>query len=310
MLRVVFFGSAEGTFSNRHFAALLEAPCEVAAAVATPPSGLKSTNARPESGQSFVEYGQEHGIPVYAPAKPNAPEFVEMLRGLQPDLFLAVGYLPRFREALLGVPRLLTANFHASLLPAYRGLHPVFRTLRGGERWGGLTVHVVDAGLDTGDILYQVRVRTRRDDSVTSLYDRIMVRSLPLVGRLITDAEAGRLRRRPQPAEGASYFSALTEADFRLDWRRPAEPLRLWICTTSGRCFFEGRHGRVYVLDGEIARRSGNRPGEVIRLGRTRCTVAAGDGALSVSRVQTEAGVWSAARWCREQGLREGDLLG
>lgn len=308
-MRVVFFGSAEGVFSNRHFAALREAPCEVVAVVDTPPSGLASTNARPESGGSFVEYAGEHGIPAYAPASPNAAEFVEVMRSLQPDLFLAVGYLPRFREALLAVPRLLTVNFHASLLPAYRGLHPVFRTLRGGERWGGLTVHVVDAGLDTGDILYQVRVRTRRDDSVASLYDRIMARSLPLVGRLIADAEAGRLRRTPQPREGGSYFSATTDADFRLDWLRPAEELRRWICSTPGRCFFETRKGRVHVLDAEAAPRTGGQPGEVIRLGRARAMVAAGDGALSLGRVQTEAGVRNAADWCREQGLAEGDPI-
>jgi methionyl-tRNA formyltransferase len=107
---------------------------------------------------------------------------------------------------LLEVPRLLAANFHASLLPAYRGLHPLYWALQIGERWVGLTVHVIDSGIDTGDILYQVRVPVEPGDSVSRLYDRVMAESVPLVPRLITDAVAGTLVRRPQGAEGASYY--------------------------------------------------------------------------------------------------------
>jgi len=305
MLRVVFFGNSEGIFSNRYFAALRDVSCEVAAVVDVPPSRRTSTNALATDGQSFVEYARERRIPAFEPDRPNSPEFVESMRGLRSDLFLAVGYLNRLGQDLLAAPRLLAANFHASLLPAYRGLHPVFRTLRGGERWGGLTVHAVDPGLDTGDVLYQVRVRTRRDDSVASLYDRIIDRSVGLVGQLIADAGTGRLPRRPQPAQGASYFSSLTDEDFRLDWRRPAEELRRWICTTPGKCFFESAAGRVFVRDAEVAPGPGAYPGEVIRMGRARCTVSTGNGGLSLGRIQS-GGVQNAADWFREQGLKIG----
>jgi methionyl-tRNA formyltransferase len=309
MLRVVFFGNSEGVFSNRYFAALREAPCELAAVIDVPPSQRNSTNARSADGGSFVEYARELGIAAFEPAGLNSTEFVETIRELRPDLFLAVGYLNRLREGLLSAPRLLAANFHASLLPAYRGLHPVFRTLRAGERWAGLTVHVVDPGLDTGDILYQVRVRTRRNDSVGSLYDRITDRSVGLVGQLIADAGEGRLQRRPQLAGEGSYFSSVTDADFRLDWGRQAEELRRWICTTPGRCFFERAGGRIFVLDAEVAPGTGDHPGELIRLGRSRCTLSAGGAGLNLGKVQTEAGVQSAADWCRNHGLKAGERL-
>ncbi len=76
------------------------------------------------------------------------------MAALCPDMFVAVGYTDLLRAPLLAVPRILAANFHASLLPAYRGRHPVFWALRHGERWAGLTVHVMDEGFDTGDVLY------------------------------------------------------------------------------------------------------------------------------------------------------------
>jgi methionyl-tRNA formyltransferase len=310
MLRVVFFGNSEGVFSNRYFAALREVSCEIAAAVDVPPSQRISTNTRTTDGASFVEYARTRRIPTFEPDRLNSAEFVDTMRRLQPDLFLAVGYLNRFREEMLAVPRLLTANFHASLLPAYRGLHPVFWTLRGGEHWSGLTVHVVDAGLDTGDILYQVRLRTRRDDSVESLYDRIMDRSVGLVGRLVGDAEAGKLHRRRQGAERVSYFSSVGEEDFRIDWRRDAEQLRRWICATPGRCFCDVAGERIYFAEAETETAGAAPPGTLVKVGRARCTIAAGSGTLTVGRIRTKDGDRQAAAWCRELGLQAGNQLG
>jgi methionyl-tRNA formyltransferase len=204
-MRVVFFGTSSGAFSNRHFAELLRAPCSVVAVVDAPPGGPASTNAA-ASTSSFVDEARRLGIPVFAPAKPNAADFREALAALEPDLFLAAGYTGIFKAPLLAVPRLLTANFHASLLPAYRGLHPLFWALHHGEKEAGITVHAVDEGIDTGDILYQAAVAVREGDTVTNLYERVMEQSLPLVARLVRDAAAGTVPRRPQPREGASYF--------------------------------------------------------------------------------------------------------
>jgi methionyl-tRNA formyltransferase len=310
MLRIVFFGNSEGVFSNRHFAALREAKCELAAVVDVPPARRTTTNSRAASGQGFTATARAQGIPVLEPALPNSPEFMETMRALRPDLFLAVGYLSRLGGDLLAVPRLLATNFHASLLPAYRGLHPVFWTLRAGEQWAGLTVHILDAGLDTGDILYQMRLRTRRNDSVESLYDRIMDRSVGLVGRLIGDAGGGRLRRRPQGAEGVSYFSSVSEEHFRLDWRRDAEQLRRWICTTPGRCFCEVAGERINFTEAEVTEGASAAPGTLVRIGRTRCTISAGRGALILGRILAQDGDLPAAAWCRRLGLQAGERLG
>jgi methionyl-tRNA formyltransferase len=207
-MKVVFFGSSTSEFSNRHFIALLASPCAVVAAVDAPAGGPASTN---KSGPTpnFVDEARARGITVYAPPKPGAPEFLETLQALKPDLLLAAGYTGIFKRALLAVPRLLTANFHASLLPAYRGLHPLFWALQHGEKRAGITVHLVDEGIDTGDILYQVPVDVGDGDTVSALYERVMEVSLPLVSNLIMDAANGALRPRPQGNEGASYYGRI-----------------------------------------------------------------------------------------------------
>ncbi len=311
-LRVVFFGNSDSTFSNRHYDGLAAAPCHIVGVVDVPPERRVSTNTRAAgAGPSFVAQAAACRVPVFEPASPNTPEFVETIRRLGSDLFVAAGYMSLLKPGILAVPRLLAANLHASLLPAYRGKHPVFWALRNGERWTGLTVHVMDPHFDTGAILYQVRVRTRRSDTVSSLYDRIMEQSVPLVRRLIEDAGAGSLSPRPQPANGASYYSSPTDEDFRLDWRRGAEELRRWIHVSPGRCFAEIGGRCIYFLDARVARgRGAMEPGTVLYLGRKVAVIGAGQDALRVSRVKTGDGVErDSAGLFREMGINEGTTL-
>lgn len=230
---------------------------------------------------------------------------------MEPDLFLAVGYALILKPPILAVPKLLAANFHASLLPHYRGKHPVFWTLRGGERWAGLTVHVMDPGIDTGDIIYQVKVRTRRDDTVATLYERIMERSLGLIGRLVSDAEKGTIPRRPQAAGEGSYFSSTSEEDFRLDWTWPTEQLRRTITVTPGQCFTTAAGQRLYLSQAEkTGDKSKGAPGTLLKLGRTRCLVATKNGALWIGRARVGSGQEQPlARICRQLGLKVGDRL-
>jgi methionyl-tRNA formyltransferase len=311
-LRTIFFGSSDSVFSNRHFAALCETACDTVAVVDVPLARRTSTNTQTQVGApDFVAYARQHGIPAFEPTSPNRPEFVLAMADLRPDLFLAVGYLGRLKAEILKVPRLLSANFHASLLPAYRGKHPLFWALRHDERWAGLTVHAMSSGLDTGDILYQVRVGTRRDDSVASLYDRVIGRSLPLVSRLIADAGAGRLRPRPQDEAGASYYSSVSEVDFLLDWSHPAARHRRWICVSPGRCFFEAAGQRVYVVTAELSPTATTAAsGTLLDVGRSTCTVATGQGTLRLKSVYPRGSrEQPAAEWCRGVGLHSGDVL-
>jgi len=309
---VVFFGNARSVFSNRHFAALEKAPCRVLAVVDTPAAARASTNPAPCRQRPFTQIAGTASIPSFNPNSPNGSSFVQAIRALQPDLLVAVGYTRLLGKEILAVPRVVAANFHASLLPSYRGKHPVFHALRHGERVAGLTVHVMDPALDTGDILYQTRVRTRRRDTVTTLYDRIMDRSLELVPRLVRDVRDGKLRTVGQTAAGASYFSSTTEEDFRLDWALDAERLRRWVCTTPGRCFFDRGAARVFVVDAESASGRARPPaGTVERIGRRCCMVATGRDHLVIREARIGEGpLLSMAEVCARLNIASGEILG
>lgn len=312
-LRLAFFGNSESVFSSHHFSALLRAPCDLVAVVNVPASRRAgaTTNPLPEGMPVFTGVARERGIPVFDPERTDDPAVIEQLRALEPDVFLAAGYALILKPQMIAVPRLLAVNIHASLLPAYRGKHPVFWTLRGGERWAGSTMHVMDPGIDTGDILYQVRVRTRRDDTVASLYERVIERSVTMIEQFVADAERGTLPRRPQLPDRASYFSSTTDEDFRLDWAWSAEKLRRHITMTPGKCWAEFGGQRVYFIDaGKTPLPGAAPPGQILSIGRTRCLLATGDGAIWLSRLRLAGGTQtSMAALCREYGLEPGDSI-
>ena len=211
-MKVIFFGDGENVFSNRHFHALLQTDAEIAAVFDAPKTNWISTNeADPSARVPFPVWAEKRGIPVLRVENPNTRDTVVLIRDLIPDLFIAVGYNRILKAELLSIPRSGAVNFHASLLPAYRGKHPLYWALKKGEPLAGLSVHLMDAGLDTGNILYQIKVAVRKDDTVAGLYSRIMKESVQLMPRLIKDAKTGRLQGTPQEKFPwkPSYYSSI-----------------------------------------------------------------------------------------------------
>jgi methionyl-tRNA formyltransferase len=311
VIRIVFFGNSASAFTARHFQALLQTPSELVAVVDVPPQRRVTTNPLPAGLPNMAEETSKRNLPLFQPEKTNESSFLSALGKHPPDLFIAAGYALILKPASIQIPHLMAVNFHASLLPKYRGLHPVLQTLRAGERWAGLTVHAMDEGIDTGDILYQIKIRTRRTDSVSSLYDRIMDRSVKLVGQLIDDAEHDCIPRRPQSPEAGSYFSSLKAEDFSIDWRWNHEKIQRWISATPGRCYCDLRGQRLFLHQAEIAKLEGQAaPGTVVKLGRKRALIAVAKGGVSLGLGRFENGpIKAVASLLRQAELRPGDRM-
>jgi methionyl-tRNA formyltransferase len=155
--------------------------------------------------------------------------------------------------------------------------------------------------LDEGDIVFQRKVRTRRSDSVSTLYDRIIEKSLSLVPRLTQSVRARKVPRLPQGERGASLFGATTDEDFRLDWSLPAAVLERRVRATPGRCFVEKDGRRLYVLDAEAWRGlRGKSAGTLTGIGSGRCVVSTGEGSLVIQSIRDENGRTIGAAEARE----------
>jgi folate-dependent phosphoribosylglycinamide formyltransferase PurN len=154
---------------------------------------------------TLASWGEKHGIPVIRLGSLSDPRFEAALRRAAPDLVVLAGadIVP---SALLAVPSLGTINPHYALLPRYRGMNVAEWSIYHDDSVG-VSVHFVDPGIDTGDIVLRAELTVEHGDTL----DRIRRKQQELSARLLFDAataiQAGRARRTPQaPHEGRQYY--------------------------------------------------------------------------------------------------------
>jgi folate-dependent phosphoribosylglycinamide formyltransferase PurN len=132
---------------------------------------------------------------------------LEKIRSWNPDLVVSIYFNQIIRSPLLEIPQLGCINVHPSLLPRNRGLLPTFWTLANGDYEAGVSIHHVDAGLDTGDVLALRRVKILPTETSFSLAHRCCAAGADLLCETIAELQAGTATSRGQSVEGTCYHS-------------------------------------------------------------------------------------------------------
>lgn len=169
---------------------------------------LRKGAGRRQGERSLWDVLAEHpGIPHFKIPDINAPGNVARLRALAQDVILVAAFQQILKPAVLDMPRLGCINVHPSLLPRYRGPAPFYWMRRNGERVAGVTVHYMDEGIDTGDIIAQetFEMETEDDRSLRTKSAAISARLLVETARRLAAGES--LPRRPQDHAQATYFT-------------------------------------------------------------------------------------------------------
>ena len=193
---------------------------------------------------------------------------------------MVVAYGQIIPEPIIDLPRWHSLNVHFSLLPKYRGAAPVARTLLEGDPDTGVTIIELNARMDEGDILSQVRTPVGPGETASELEARLAVLGADLLletlGRIDTVAHV------PQDHSLATLAPKIRVQEARIDWREPAERVDRRVRAMSTKpgafTFFRGRRiiirrGRDLALPAE-----GGRPGEVLAVGREGLRTACGGG--------------------------------
>jgi methionyl-tRNA formyltransferase len=158
----------------------------------------------------------ELGAPVYEPQRLR--DFANEIAAEAFDLFVLASYGRILPRALLDLPRLGALNVHPSLLPKYRGATPIQAALRNGDTQTGVTVMLMDEGLDTGDVVLSQTVAIGPNESFGELHDRLALIGANLLGRAIDIAASGKpLPRRPQHGE-TSVTKPIGKDDLAIDF--------------------------------------------------------------------------------------------
>lgn len=265
-MRVVMFGYQ--TWGHRTLQALLKSRHEVCLVVTHPTSDHAYESIWADSVEDLAHI---EDIEVFLAKRPT-PELIERVAAVAPDVMVANNWRTRLPEELFGIPALGTLNLHDSLLPKFTGFSPVIWSLISGATHTGLTAHLMDAELDTGDILVQRAVEITPSSTGTSLVRA----TLDLVPEVLEEAldqlEFGTATAVPQDLSQRTFFHKRSDRDGLVDWAWPAadierlvralsdpypnaytyfrgERLRL-VASHVSRCTYGGTPGRVFIEEG------------------------------------------------------------
>ena len=300
-MRIVFMGTPD--FSVPALKALVEAGHQVIAVVTQPdkPKGRgKEVQMTPVKIQAM-----EYGIPVYQPAKVREASFVEVLQGMEADVYVVIAFGQLLPKAVLELPKYGCINIHASLLPKYRGAAPIQGCVIDGERETGITTMMMDVGLDTGDMLEKTVIPIEEKETGGSLHDKLSLAGGALILSTLKKLEEGTLVRTPQTDEGTCYAKMLTKSLGDIDWNQSAvsierlirglnpwpsaytlwngKTIKIWSAdvTTS-------REAAAFLSESGVPSETGITPGTVVCSDKHSLVVCTGDGLLSVRELQME----------------------
>lgn len=226
-MRLIFAGTPE--FAQVAAAALHSAGHEMVLVLTQPdrPAG-RGMKLQPSP---VKQWALAHQVPVAQPRSlrldgkypDDAAAARDALLALQADAMIVAAYGLILPQWTLDLPRLGCLNIHASLLPRWRGAAPIHRAIEAGDSQTGITIMQMDAGLDTGDMLWVRHETILPNDTTARLHDRLAA----LGGEAIVQALAtlNELPHAKQPAEGVTYAHKIEKTEAALDWALPAEVL-------------------------------------------------------------------------------------
>ena len=253
----------------------------------------------------------EAGIPVFQPERIRKTG-TEDLRNLKPDLCVTAAFGQILSQEVLDIPPEGNINVHASLLPKHRGAAPIAHAIMTGDKKAGVTTMMMDAGIDTGDMLLQEETAVGESETCGELTERLSLIGAELLIRTIRAMEAGTLKRIRQNEAEMTYDPMLTKELGRPDWTRSAGEIRglinglnPWPCVSVP---LDG--GRLKLLRAVGAEGSGE-PGTVLRADpKGGLVIACGNGAVRILELQAPGGKQMKAEdYLRGHGIPEGCIL-
>ncbi|HEX9778050.1 MAG TPA: methionyl-tRNA formyltransferase [Geopsychrobacteraceae bacterium] len=283
-IRTVFMGTPD--FALGTLQGLIDAGVKLVGVYTQPdrPKGRGNKLAAPP----VKELARQYDIPVFQPLKLRDPAAVAELAALQPDLIVVVAYGQILPRAVLDIPKYGCINVHASLLPKYRGAAPINKAIVDGESETGVTTMLMDAGLDTGDMLVKRSLPIGANETAGQLHDRMALLGREALEETLRLLCAGALKPEKQDDILSCYAAMMKKEDGLIDWRQPAQTVHNLV---RGLDPWPGAYTR---LDGEVLKLAqtavdmsvGGAPGTILGADADGVIIACGAGALVVGQLQ------------------------
>ena len=265
---------------------------EVVSAV-TPPDRPRGRGRQPDSPPVKVA-AEELGIPVVQPPNLRGESIQTDLAALSPDIVVVAAYGRFLPAAVLELPPRGCLNLHPSLLPRHRGPSPVATAILDGDETTGVSLMVLDEGMDTGPVIAAMKVLLTGQETAGELTDTLFDLGGTLLQENLAQWVEGHLHATPQDDARATVTRKLERADGLVDWSEPAETIarkcRAFDPWPGLYTHWQGRTLKLMDISVLHNYRTGSvAPGTVVAVGSSKgLYVAAGQGMLALNSVQLE----------------------
>jgi methionyl-tRNA formyltransferase len=303
-LKLAYMGTPD--FAVPGLAALIETGHEIAAVYSQPPRRAgRGQKERPSPVHAFAN---EHGLPVRTPSTLRDEVAHAEFAAFGLDAAIVVAYGLILPLPVLAAPRLGCINVHASLLPRWRGAAPIQRAILAGDTETGISIMMMEEGLDTGPVLRSESLPIGLETTAGGLHDALAALGGRMIAPVIADFNSGHIVPEPQNKVGTTYARKLEKSEARINWAEEASMVVRRIHAFApwpGAWFMLGGE-RVKVLAAQIETGYGA-PREVLD---DALRVACGSGAVRLHRLQREGKKPSAAEdFLRGRPVATGTVL-
>ena len=307
-MRLIFAGTPG--FAATSLQALLTTPHELVAVYTQP--DRKAGRGRKPRPSPVKQLALEQGLTVHQPLSLKYADAQRQLAALRADLMIVVAYGLILPRAVLDIPSHGCINVHASLLPRWRGAAPIQRAILAGDRETGVCIMQMEAGLDTGPVLREVRTAISDNDTADSLHDRLATLGARALLETLADIGAGGAIGQPQQHDQSTYATKLSKAEAWLDWTRTSIELQRQVRAFNPWPVAQTRDQRHTIRVWEAASLPSNHldqaPGTVLSMSPEGITVACSDGLLNIERLQFPGGKPLLVRDWLNAGRRDIDI--
>ncbi len=286
-MRIVFMGTPE--FAVPSLERLILNQYQVVTVYTQPdrPAGRGRTMVSPP----MKEVALRLGLPVLQPVNLKSVEEVSRLAELKPDVIVVAAFAQILPKAVLDIPAYGCINIHPSLLPRHRGASPVVAAILAGDEFTGVSIMLLEAGMDTGPVLSRAAISVTPWDNTGSLTGKMSL----IAASLLQETLIGWLRHEivPQPQNDAeaTYFARVTKVEGEIDWSLPA--VEIWRRVRAFNPWpgsYTRWRGRQLKIIEVVPVTGESEAGRVLALPGPEAMpgVGTGDGILGLLRVQLE----------------------
>ncbi|CAM4465473.1 MAG: Methionyl-tRNA formyltransferase [Legionellaceae bacterium] len=288
-LNIIFAGTPD--FAVPALKALVDSGYNISAVYTQPdrPAG----RGRKLTPSPVKQYALAQNIPVYQPLSLRKPEAQDELKSLKPDLMIVAAYGLILPNAILEIPRFGCINIHASLLPRWRGAAPLQRAILAGDTETGITIMQMDAGLDTGDMLYKVSCAILPTDTTQHLHDKLSSIGASAIQTVLKQLLDNKLKPEKQDEFNTCYAPKIEKIEAQIAWQNHAIYIERFIRAFNpwpvAFTFCKGQMIKIWEAE-TLNQESTAEPGTIIAIDKKGIDIATGQGILRLLTIQLPGG--------------------